>query len=73
MNQLEQFKTVHGVSWSSLVTGGISMESNSPHITAVCDFFASSTSICSCSHALTSNFLCGDYWSLHGWVFRLRI
>lgn len=32
MNELEQFKTVHGVSWSSLDTGGISMESKTTAI-----------------------------------------
>ena len=35
MNELEQFKTVHGVSWSSLDTGGISMESKTTAIRAI--------------------------------------
>ena len=35
MNQLEQFKTVYGASWSSLDTGGISMESKTTAIKAI--------------------------------------
>ena len=35
MNELEQFKTVHGVSWSSLDTEGISMELKTTAIRAI--------------------------------------
>jgi len=35
MNQLERFKTVHGVSWSSLDTGGNSMEPKTTAIRAI--------------------------------------
>lgn len=35
MNELEQFKTVHGVSWSLLDTGGNSMELKTTAIRAI--------------------------------------
>lgn len=35
MNELEQFKTVHGVSWSLLDTGGNSMEPKTTAIRAI--------------------------------------
>jgi len=35
MNQPEEFKTVYGASWSSLDTGGISMESKTTAIRAI--------------------------------------